>query len=447
MQRSTCLTLWRWLLVAGGVMGAGLIFGRTAAPVPTQAAALSNTAYLPLVRRVEGDVCDNPPFNDPVRYNMDHIDAPEAWACYWEGQAVVVAILDTGIDLTHPELAPNLTAGKSFIANHPSPDDDNGHGSHVAGIVAAVANNGGVIGVAPEARLMPVKVLNFAGSGTDTGVASGIIWAVNNGAQIINLSLGSVYNSPAIADAVSYAAEAGVVIVAAAGNCGDHNYPFNGCNYEDQPSYPAALPEVIAVAATTESRQQASFSTSGSYVEVAAPGSNIFSTYAYGEYALFNGTSQASPHVAGLAALIWAHRPEYAAAQVRSAISSSAVDLGPAGFDEAFGYGLINALAAVQLTYPPPLARASRLPLVAPEPTAALFAPGELLVRLARTTDVAEVWRLATDGAPLTILETLPELDLWRLATPPGQELALIARLTRTAGVLLAAPNYLVQMN
>lgn len=446
MRHSLWPTLWWRFLLIGGIGGAGLwLFGRSLAL--TRAAALSNAAYLPLIHRVEGDLCDNPAFNEPIRYNMDHLDAPEAWACYWEGQAVVVAVLDTGVDLTHPDLAANLVAGKSFIAGQLTPDDDNGHGSHVAGVVAAVANNGGVIGVAPEARIMPVKVLNYAGSGTDTGVASGIIWAVNNGAQVINLSLGSVYNSPAIADAVSYAAEAGVVIVAAAGNCGDHNYPFNGCNYEDQPAYPAALPEVIAVAATTESRQQASFSTSGPYIEVAAPGSNIFSTYAYGEYAVFNGTSQASPHVAGLAALIWAHRPDYSATQVRNAISASAVDLGPVGFDEAFGHGLINAPAAVQLVYPPPLSRLLPAPAAELAPVAETFVPGEVVVKLTRLADIAQVWQAATDGAPLTILETLPELGLWRLATTPGAELETVARLTHTPGVILAAPNYVVHMN
>ncbi len=434
--------LWRYLILLGSLAGVCGALAAGAATPPTNVVSGDNDLFLPVIHRLSP--CDNPPYNEPIRYNMDRIAAPEAWACHWEGRDVVVAVIDTGADLTHPELAANLVPGKSFIAGADTPNDDNGHGSHVAGIVAAVANNGGVVGVAPRAKIMPIKALNFLGSGTETGVAAGITWATDHGAQIINMSLGSTVYSVPIADAVDYAASEGVVLVAAAGNCGDHNYPYNGCTYEDQPAYPAALAQVIAVAATTESNQQASFSTSGVYVEVAAPGVNIFSTYAFGEYAQFSGTSQAAPHVAGLAALIWAQHPSYAAWQVRSAISGTAVDLGPTGFDVAFGYGLINAPAAVSMQYASrDLPAATVLP--ATRSDSAEFVPGEVVIKLAPGSTPAQVWQAIGERAPLTVLETLPDLALARLAAPAGQELALIARLAGAPGVLYAGLNHVVR--
>lgn len=169
---------------------------------------------------------------------------------------------------------------------------------------------------------MPVKVLDQQGSGSVYTVAEGIEWAVNHGAAIINLSLGTVADSATLKTAVDYAYNNGVLIVAASGNCGDTSYYLNGCSYQDQPVYPGAYTNVMAVASTDSYDNQSSFSNQGSYIEIAAPGSNIYSTYLSGGYATLSGTSMAAPHVAGLAALLRSQNSSWTNQQVRAQIRS-----------------------------------------------------------------------------------------------------------------------------
>ncbi|MHB0938511.1 MAG: S8 family peptidase [Armatimonadota bacterium] len=249
------------------------------------------------------------------------------------GAGVKVAVVDTGIDLTHPDLAANIVGSYNAIDPGKSANDDNGHGSHVAGTIAAVDNTIGVLGVAPQASLLAVKVLNRQGNGYYSDIIEGIGWSVDNGAQVINMSLGGTYDSSALHAAIINAVNAGVVVVAAAGNSGPGDNTVN---------YPAKYAEVIAVSATTSSNTIASFSSRGAQVELAAPGASIYSTYKGGGYNTLSGTSMASPHVAGAAALVLAAGVS-GVDNVRTRLRQTADDLGAAGKDNLYGYGLVDA--------------------------------------------------------------------------------------------------------
>jgi thermitase len=286
--------------------------------------------------------------NDPYygsQWGLSKINAPAAWDMTTGNSSVIIAIVDTGIDLTHPDFscAGKLTAARwNFVAGNNSPNDDNGHGTHVAGIAAACGNNGvGVAGVAWGVRLMPVKVLDSSGSGYYSDIAAGIIYAADNGAKVVNLSLGGTGSSTTLADAIQYAHDHGVLVVAAAGNCAQDG---SQCGNSSNPiMYPAAYPAVLAVAATDSGDHWASFSEHRPYVGVAAPGVGIYSTFLGGGYQSLTGTSMASPHVSGLAALLWSFAPALSVDQVESAIESTADDLGTPGKDDYYGYGRINA--------------------------------------------------------------------------------------------------------
>jgi thermitase len=286
--------------------------------------------------------------NDPhyaSQWGLSKIGAPAAWDMTAGSSAVIIAIVDTGIDLTHPDLncAGKLTAARwNFVAGNNSPNDDNGHGTHVAGIAAACGNNGiGVAGVAWGARLMPVKVLDSSGSGYYSDIADGIIYAVDNGAKVVNLSLGGTGSSSTLSDAIQYAHDHGVLVVVAAGNCAQGG---SSCDNVSNPiMYPAAYPAALAVAATDSGDNWANFSEHRPYVSVAAPGVSIYSTIRGGSYSTLSGTSMATPYVSGLAALLWSFAPSLTVDQVESAIESTADDLGAPGKDDYFGYGRINA--------------------------------------------------------------------------------------------------------
>jgi type VII secretion-associated serine protease mycosin len=283
--------------------------------------------------------------NDPHywrQWNMPKISAEPAWDITLSDDGVVVAVVDTGVDLDHPDLAGNVVSGYNVISPGAPPQDDHGHGTHVAGIVAAITNNNvGVAGVAGGCRIMPVKVLNNVGEGTDFDVATGIQWAADNGARVINMSLGSPDYSYALADAVDYAYGKNVLIVAAAGNDGLESI-----------LYPAALPHVMAVGATDKIDGRASFSNYGNALDIVAPGVNIFSTLWDNSYTYLSGTSMATPHVAGVAALVLSLHPEYTNDQVEKVLKAGCVDLGNPGWDPYYGYGRVDALAALEETFP-----------------------------------------------------------------------------------------------
>ncbi|HEY3083114.1 MAG TPA: S8 family serine peptidase [Chloroflexota bacterium] len=313
--------------------------------------------------------------DDPLvdaQWALDRIGMPSAWDVTAGDESIAIAILDSGADLEHPDLAPKLLPGANTLGADPDSGSDcpptsdarddfgRGHGTHVAGIAAAATGNGiGVAGVAWRPRVIPVKVLDCNGQGTDTQVIAGIDWAVAAGARVINLSVGGPGQSDVLDAAVERAYRAGVIVIAAAGNAGT-----------DVPYYPAASPFALAVGATDAEDRLAWFSNRGDYIAVVAPGVSILSTYPrelsdwnlQPGYQYKSGTSMASPQVAGLAALILSQHPTYGPGRVGGIIRATAekiysCPLGVTncpydldGRNQWYGSGRINAAAAVRMS-------------------------------------------------------------------------------------------------
>ena len=270
-------------------------------------------------------------------WGMQKIGANQVWASLPGDRKVTVAVIDSGVDYTHPDLAGRTSKGNDFVNFDQDAMDDDGHGTHCAGTIAGGLGDGGVVGVAPGVSILPVKVLDANGSGSFANVAAGIVYAADQGAPILSMSLGAGRSSKVLDDAVAHAVARGALIVAAAGNDGS-----------DEPCYPAVMPGVMAVSATMKTDKLAYFSNYGKHLSVSAPGSDILSTYPGGKYESLDGTSMACPHVAGLAALVKSKNPAFTAKQVRSKIESAAFDLGAKGFDPTFGHGRIDAVKATR---------------------------------------------------------------------------------------------------
>lgn len=312
------------------------------------------------------------PNDSELRYQwgLDTVNAYEAWDIARGEHDVVVAVLDTGIDWNHPDIAPNIWSdadgyyGYNFIDGNRFPMDDNinsydelggwapntytYHGTHVAGVVgAAIGNSIGIAGMA-QVRMMAVKVMNDSGEGTDSTVASGVRWAVDHGADIVTMSLGVDGSSSVLSSAISYASNRGVVAVAASGN--------DGASYV---SYPAAYPSVIAVGAVDDTNHRASFSNYGTGLDVMAPGVQIYSTQGgsatpNGAYQYLSGTSTAAPFVAGVAALMLSVNPALSPVEIGAVLNSTAQDLtSMTGYDATTGWGIVDAFAAVELISDP----------------------------------------------------------------------------------------------
>lgn len=279
-------------------------------------------------------------------WGVKRIGADDVHANANKGAGVAVAVIDSGIDYTHEELDGNYAGGQDFVNDDMDPMDDNGHGTHVSGTVAAEDNGIGVVGAAPEADLYGLKVLGADGSGSFGDVIAALDWAVANGIQVTNNSYGSSMNpGTAVRAAFDNSAAAGILHIAAAGNSGNPRGKGNNVGY------PARYDSVVAVAATDSDDTRASFSSTGPAVELAAPGVAIRSTLPGGGYADWNGTSMASPHVAGTAALVIAAGAADAST-IRSALQETAEDLGEAGRDNKYGFGLVSAAAAVAAVGP-----------------------------------------------------------------------------------------------
>lgn len=315
------------------------------------------------VMRASGRIPDDYWFNTQKEY-LILMRLPDAWDIT-TGDARLIAVVDTGVDLSHPDLRDKIwtnpgeipdngidddhngyiddVRGWNFVRNNNQPEDDYGHGSQVAGIAAASTDNKiGMAGVSWQASIMPLKALDNRGEGTFADVASAIIYAADNGARIINLSLGGSVSSTTILDAVTFAQSHGSLLIAAAGNAGAAGV-----------EYPAALPSVMAAASTTSQDTRSLFSNYGPEMAVAAPGENILST-SYGDrYVLgLMGTSMSAAHVSGLAALVWSVRPEWDAGQVAHIITETAHDIASPGWDVYTGWGRIDAYRAVLAARP-----------------------------------------------------------------------------------------------
>ncbi|MFC1496566.1 S8 family serine peptidase [Candidatus Margulisiibacteriota bacterium] len=287
----------------------------------------------------------------PARIGLEDV-----WDVTQGSSNITIAVIDTGVDYDHEDLSGKVILGRDYVNGDNDPEDDDGHGTHVAGIAAAIGNNStGMAGIDWGAKILVIKVLDAIGSGSIENVALGIRYAADNGADVINLSLGDYTNYPALENAIDYADALGVIIVAAAGNDG-----------RSTPMYPAAYSNVLAVASTDADDVRSVWnglqsSNYGSWINIAAPGGkgnssnidNIYSTYRSNTYIFDGGTSMAAPHIAGVVSLILNLKPALTRAQVFDRIESTAVDidaLNP-GYDGLLGAGRINAAAAL-----PPIA-------------------------------------------------------------------------------------------
>jgi hypothetical protein len=305
--------------------------------------------------------------DDPVigqQWALRNIQAYAAWDIT-TGSDVTIAILDTGVSASHPDLKGRVRDGYDFYNNRADASDDEGHGTYSAGVAAAQGDNGiGIAGVCWACQILPVKVLGSRGQGDDATIAEGIRWATDQGARIISMSLAGTGDTQVLREAVAYAHGHGALLIAASGN---------GQAHGNRRSYPAAYPEVVAVSASDGSDVVTGFSTTGDFVDLSAPGVGVWSTVwtAQGDsYAASNGTSAACPYVAGAAALILSIRPDLNADQVAQILTRSADDRGPPGKDPENGYGRLNLFRAVQLASDPNLSFAEPTPAAPPPPIA-----------------------------------------------------------------------------
>ncbi|PIQ27799.1 peptidase S8 [bacterium (Candidatus Blackallbacteria) CG17_big_fil_post_rev_8_21_14_2_50_48_46] len=312
---------------------------------PNGIISLSPEQAVPYQISREGDAPGFP--NDEMfekQYAHKLTSSQKGWEIQKGNPDLLLAIVDTGVDLKHPDLAAKLVKGYDFVDKDEDPNDGQGHGTHCAGISAAITNNQiGVAGYAPGVKVLPVRVLDNRGSGSWADVASGIMWAADNGAKVISLSLGGGSDSQLVGDAVKHAISKDAVVVAAMGNSG-----------REQKSYPAAYPGVVAVGATDSNDTRANFSQYGPWISVSAPGVGIlstFPTYASGmpskDYGSISGTSMATPAVAGLAALVRSQWPDLKQEQVKAHLEATTDDRGDVGFDKYYGHGRINVLKAL----------------------------------------------------------------------------------------------------
>ncbi|MCX7641534.1 MAG: S8 family serine peptidase [Elusimicrobiales bacterium] len=281
--------------------------------------------------------------NDPLyneQWGLNKIEADKSWDIINPKRKAIVALVDSGVDFSNLELSRSLIDGYDFVNDDNLPEDDNGHGTHCAGIIAAEIDNGiGIAGVLNSVSIMPLKVLDKNGVGFYSDIAEAIIYAADQGANVINLSLGGMEQSHFLQEAIDYAYEKGCIIIAAAGNLGNST-----------PIYPAALQNVIAVGATDENDFRWYMSSFGNYLDIVAPGVNILSTYLGNTYKKATGTSVAAAFVSAISAFIISNSTDIKNYEIENIILNTADDLGNYGKDEEYGYGRINMLKAIKNT-------------------------------------------------------------------------------------------------
>jgi serine protease len=283
------------------------------------------------------DLPNDPYFASAEPY-FGTVRLPQAWDLSHGSNGLVIAVLDTGVTSVG-DLSAQLLPGRNVVAGNTDTRDDStiSHGTLVAGVAAATTNNAiGIAGAAWDTRVLPVKVLDARGAGDDLQVAAGIVWAVDHGAKVINLSLGGPGQGQTLCNAVGYAASQGVVLVASAGNMAS-----------SAPNYPAACPGAVSVAATDTNGDFAYFSSFGPWVTLAAPGIDILSTRTDNSFAVASGTSFSAPIVSAVAVLVAAQHPDWSPAQVAAQLVTTAQDRGVSGVDPYYGGGLLDAFAAL----------------------------------------------------------------------------------------------------
>ena len=336
--------------------------------------------FAELDRRVEPGFAANDPYLGS-QWHLSKINASAAWDVA-RGQGVTIAILDTGVAATHPDLAANLVPGWNVYGNNADTSDPHGHGTAVAGAAAAVFNNGqGVASVAGSAKIMPVRIADANAYAYWSTVAQGLTWAADNGARVANISYVGVAGSSAVQSAAQYMKSKGGLVIVCAGN-----------NGKDEGIAPSST--MIPVSATNSTDAKTSWSSFGSFVAVSAPGQDIWTTTRAGGYQAWWGTSMASPVVAGVVASMMAAKPTLSAAQVESLLYSTSVDLGTAGRDPLYGHGRVDAAAAVA-------AAAAAVTADAQAPTVSITSPGAFNT----VTGTVTVSASASDNVGVTRVE------------------------------------------
>jgi len=375
----------------------------------TAAATLSAESLLDTVQKnyiLQAQATPDDTLYDQQSY-LDTIRAAEAWDISTGAADVVIAIVDTGVDPDHADLAGKILDGWNVWDDVADFSDVAGHGTEVAGVAAALSDNGiGVTGVAWESPILAIRVADDLGQTTSRHVAAGILWAVNHGADIINVSFAPLWSNRIVRSACQTATIRGSIVVISAGNGGGRTTS-------------RGFPEALFVGALNDSRTIASFSDQGPFVDLVAPGTSIRSTTMGGAYGMTDGTSFAAPMVAGVAALAWSANPELRPVSIVAALTDHAVDLGDRGKDSAYGYGLLDAAASVEAA-----AKSSVIAdTVAPSMHVAEPQDGDRLVKrtvIAATAEdksgVADV-TMSVDG----IVVAVDTRDVYRFLLDPGQ--------------------------
>ncbi|WP_125666540.1 S8 family peptidase [Paenibacillus baekrokdamisoli] len=251
-----------------------------------------------------------------IPWGVQEIKAPQAWSLT-TGHRIKVGVIDTGVDFSHPDLRYSLARGINLLNRAALPHDDNGHGTHIAGTIAAANQLRGMIGVAPRSIIYPVKAFDNNGSAFVSDIVLGIEWCVRNRVDVINMSFGMKTRSKSLLNAVNNAYNAGIIIIASSGNDGKRK----------SIDYPARYPQTIAVGATNRLRRVAPFSNRGHYIDIYAPGDKILSSWLRGKYNEMSGTSMATSHVSGAIALLLAHRPGLSPGEIKSILKRSMLPL------------------------------------------------------------------------------------------------------------------------
>jgi subtilisin family serine protease len=272
-------------------------------------------------------------YSETIDWGLKMLSIPSLWRKS-KGENIRVAILDTGIELRHPDLIGAIEDYRDFTNSYHGVNDLMGHGTHVAGIIAARQNNVGVIGVAPKSKLLIAKVLGDNGSGNSRSIVSGINWAIRKKVNIISMSLGSSFEIPEIEEAIQRATENNILVIVAAGNAGPQNNTV---------TYPGAYKETITVGSIGQNEEISSFSSRGEEIDIVAPGDKILSTYTNSGYAVLSGTSMATPFVSGVVALMLGAGIKIKNQQeLINELIETSIDVGRSGYDTSYGFGLIN---------------------------------------------------------------------------------------------------------
>lgn len=380
--------------------------------------------------------------NDPnygSEWHLSKVSAPSGWNISTGDTGIIIAVIDSGVDPSHPDLAAKLLPGYNYLNRNTDTHDVLGHGTAVAGTAAAISDNQtGVAGIAWRNPVLPLVVLNSSNYATYSDIASAIIFAADNGAKVINISIGGSSYSSTLQSAVNYAWNKGVVIVASAMN-----------NSSSTPMYPAALDNVIAASATDKSDNFASFSNYGQWIDLSAPGVSILTTSNGGSYGSWSGTSFSSPIIAGLAALVFSAKPTLTNAQVIDLMRQNSDDLGVIGYDNYFGHGRVNVNETL-------LAASGAVTTqdVTP-PTAAIASPadggtvsGTVGVTVSAIDDVAVAKvDLYLDGAYFASDTTSPYSFAWNTSGFANGLHGIVAYAYDSAGNMAGSPQVSVQVN